>query len=337
MHPVEFIPFHDDFLSGAAGLLAARHRRDRTALPELPARFEDPTIAREAVGAAWRRPRTSGVAALSDGRLVGYLIGDVTVDAFRGRIAWVRVAGHALDPEVDAELYRDLYAAAGPRWLAYGCFKHYALVPAADDAVLAAWYGLGFGQEQVYALRPLTDADRDPGVAPEDVTTRQARPGDGPALSEMATLIAQHQTGAPVWIPVPPEHLPELREGYAELADDAQATVWLALRQDQVVGFQAYFTTQPADDDLLTPEACIELKVAGTRQGERSQGIGRALTQRGLAEARAQGYDYCLADWVATNLLSSRFWPRQRFRRMIYRLMRNIDARVLWANGRQEA
>jgi hypothetical protein len=115
------------------------------------------------------------VAALSDGRTVGYLIGDVTIDAFRGRIAWVRGAGHALDPEVDAELYRDLYAAAGPQWLAYGCFKHHALVPAADDAILAAWYGLGFGQEQVYALRPLTDADRDPGVTPEDVTIRQAR------------------------------------------------------------------------------------------------------------------------------------------------------------------
>jgi GNAT superfamily N-acetyltransferase len=238
---------------------------------------------------------------------------------------------------LDAELYRDLYAAAGPQWLAHGCFKHYALVPAAENAVLAAWYGLGFGQEQVYALRPLTDADRDPGVVPEEVTIRQARPDDGPALSEVATLIARHQAGAPVWIPVPPEHLPELRGGYAELVDDPQATVWLALRGDQVVGFQAYFTTQPADDDLLTPEACIELKVAGTHEGERGQGIGRLLTQRGLAEARAQGYDYCLADWVATNLLSSRFWPRQGFRPMIYRLMRNIDARVLWANGRQEA
>jgi hypothetical protein len=112
------------------------------------------------------------VAALSDGRTVGYLIGDVTIDAFRGRIAWVRGAGHALDSEVDAKLYRDLYAAAGPQWLAHGCFKHYALAPAADDAILAAWYGLGFEQEQVYALRPLSDADRDPCVAPEEVTIR---------------------------------------------------------------------------------------------------------------------------------------------------------------------
>jgi GNAT superfamily N-acetyltransferase len=153
----------------------------------------------------------------------------------------------------------------------------------------------------------------------------------------MATLIAQHQAGAPTWIPVPPENLPELRGGYADLVDNAEATVRLALRQDQVVGFQAYFTTQPADDDLLTPEACIEFKVAGTREGERGKGIGRALTQRGQAEARAQGYAYCLTDWVATNLLSSRFWPRQGFRPTIYRLMRNIDARVLWANGKQEA
>ena len=336
---VDFVPFHDEFLTGAAELLAARHRRDRGALPELPARFEDPTIARQAVEATWRRPRTSGVAALSDGRLVGYLIGDVTIDAFRGRIAWMRGAGHALNPGVDAELYRDMYTAAGPGWLAYGCFKHYALAPAADNAVLEAWYGLGFGQEQVYALRPLTDEDADASAEamPDDVTLRQATSDDGPALSELATLIARHQAGPPVWVPVPPEYLPELRKGYADLVDAPDATVWLALRDDQVVGFQAYFTTEPAGDDLITPEACIELKVAGTRVEARGRGIGRILTRRGLAEARAEGYTYCLTDWVATNLLSSRFWPRQGFRPMLYRLMRTIDERVLWANGEQEA
>ncbi len=137
-------------------------------------------------------------------------------------------------------------------------------------------------------------------------------------------------------MPVLPEDLPELREGYAELVDDPEAMVWLALCGDQVVGFQAYFTTEPANDDLLTPEACIELKVAGTRDEERGKGIGRVLTQRGLVDAWAKGYTYCLADWVATNLLSSRFWPRQGFRPMVYRLMRTIDERVLWANGGQE-
>jgi GNAT superfamily N-acetyltransferase len=334
---VELVPFHDNFLADAAELLAGRYQRDRAVLPELPARFEDTAIAREAVQAAWRRPRTSGVAALSDGRLAGFLFGDVTIDAFRGRIAWIRQSGHAIDPALDIELYRDLYAAAGPDWLAYGCFKHYALVPAADHALLRAWYGLGFGQEQIYALRRLIDEDRNAVqvATPEGVTVRRATSEDGAALSEMATLIARHQAGPPVWVPVAPEDLPELREGYAELVDDPDATVWLALRDDQVVGFQAYFSTEPADDDPLTPEACIELKVAGTREEERGKGIGRMLTQRGLAEARAEGYAYCLTDWVATNLLSSRFWPRQGFRPMVYRMMRTIDDRVLWANGKE--
>ena len=334
---VDLVPFRDDFLADAAELLAGRHQRDRAALPELPAHLEDPATACEAVQAAWRRPKTSGVAALSDGRLVGYLFGDVTIDAFRGRIVWIRQGGHAIDQALDVELYRDLYAAAGPDWLAYGCFKHYALVPAADDARLRVWYGLGFGQEQVYALRRLAEEDRDAVqvAAPEGVTLRRATSEDAAALSEMATLIARHQTGPPVWVPTPPEYLPELREGYAELVDDPDATVWLALRDDQVIGFQAYFSAKPADDDPLTPEACIELKVAGTREEERGKGIGRILTQRGLADARAEGYAYCLTDWVATNLLSSRFWPRQGFRPMVYRLMRNIDARVLWANGKE--
>ena len=55
-----------------------------------------------------------------------------------------------------------------------------------------------------------------------------------------------------------------------------------------------------------------------------------------LADACARGYAYCAIDWVATNLLSSRFWPRQGFRPMVYRLMRQIDPRVLWAYGESD-
>lgn len=332
--PIEFAPFRDDFLPEAGALLAARHRRDRAALPELPDRFEDPGVARRAVEAAWRRPNASGVAALEGGGMAGYLIADVGIDAFRGRSVWVRLAGHALDEAVDAELYRDLYAAAGPPWLAQGCFIHYAMVPTADEAVLAAWGDLGFARDQVYALRALTDADADPGRTPEGITIRRATPDDRAALADMSSLIARSHAGPPAWVPVAPEVLAELREGYADLVDDPSWTVWLALREGQVVGFQAYFPLVAEDDNLLAAEGCIELKVAGTREEARGWGIGLALTRRGLAEARANDYTYCASDWHTPNLLSSRFWPRRGFRPMAYRLVRHIDPRIAWADGR---
>ena len=86
-------------------------------------------------------------------------------------------------------------------------------------------------------------------------------------------------------------------------------------------------------DNLHIPGKCTELAIAGTREGERGKGIGTMLTQHGLFQARSAGYHYCEADWRSTNLLSSRFWPRQGFRPAVYRLVRRVDQRIAWADG----
>nr|MBA2359626.1 hypothetical protein [Actinomycetota bacterium] len=43
------------------------------------------------------------------------------------------VAGHAVEEPEDA---RDLYGAAAGRWVEEGRVRHYAIVPATDDALL---------------------------------------------------------------------------------------------------------------------------------------------------------------------------------------------------------
>src|SRR5436190_1094270 len=114
MRQVAVVPFDDTMLPAAGELLAARHRAHRAALPTLPDRFGEPATARRAVEAAWQEPHASGFAAVADGRLVGYLIGAWRVDEIRGRTAWVSMAGHAIAPDADAEVYRVLYAALAP-------------------------------------------------------------------------------------------------------------------------------------------------------------------------------------------------------------------------------
>ena len=61
---LEIVPFENNMLPAAAHLLAQRHRRDRTAMPLLPARFEDPTVAERAVRAVLERPMAQGFAAV---------------------------------------------------------------------------------------------------------------------------------------------------------------------------------------------------------------------------------------------------------------------------------
>lgn len=334
--PIDIVPFHADLIPEAGALLAQRHRRDRAVLPELPARFEDPATARAAVEATWQRPMTGGVAALSKGRLLGYLIGEIVIDHLRGRSAWVRLPGCAFAPGQSAELVRDLYAVLGRRWVAYGCFFHFALVPTADRALIDAWFALSFGVEQVHGLLDLEGLDLSAPVSLPEVEIRRAGPDDRAALAELSDIIWRHLAQAPVWGIILPEREAEFRAGYAGLVDDPTATVWLAFDQGQAVGFQCYFPAEVTDDNLLIPEQCAELSIGGTRESARGRGIGQALTRHGLAHARASGYRTCLADWRSASLLASRFWPRRGFRPVAYRLVRRIDTRIAWASGQEE-
>jgi len=331
--PIDILPFQDDMILDAAALLAQRHQRDRAVLPELPPRFSDPDTARAAVETTWRRARASGVAAVQGGRLLGYLIGDTVIEPTWGRSGWVRPAGCALAPDQDAELVRDLYAALGARWVDYGCFAHFTVIPIADPALVHAWFALSFGVEQVHGLLDLESLDRDAPDIPAGIAIRRAGPADRATLADLSDIIWRHQTQAPVWGIHLPKSEAETREGWAELVDDPTVVVWLAFVGDQAVGSQGYWPIEAAADALLIPEGCARMSVAGTRESARGRGIATALTRHGLAQARASGYRYCETDWRSTNLLAARFWPRQGFRPLAYRLVRRIDPRIAWANG----
>jgi ribosomal protein S18 acetylase RimI-like enzyme len=336
---LEVVPFEAGHLDAAGELLAARHRHDRAAEALLPGAAEDPKVAREAVAAAAARPGTSGAGALRGGRLVGYLLGTLLPEGIVARSAWVGPAGHGLARDEDPALYHDLYAVAGQPWVEAGCFSHFVLVPAADARTAAAWFTLGFGQEQVHALRELTEADAVPpggatGPGP-GIRIRAATPDDADLVGELAAAISRHQAGAPVWQPSLPEFLAQLPESHAELLANPDAGYWLATGPDgRVLGFQVLLPAEPDPGDLRTPSRCIYLEVAATRPEQRGSGVGLALLAHALAAARAAGYQACMTDWRSTNLLASRFWTRRGFRPVALRLRRSIDPRIAWADGR---
>lgn len=330
----DLVTFSDRHLDEAAALLAQRNRRDRASCPLLPARFEEPVAARGAIEAIWRQPGARGVVALADEQLAGYLIGDAATEPVRGRCAWVRLAGHALAVGVDAELYRDLYARLATGWVAQGYFDHYVLIPAADRAALDAWFALSFGLEHAHGLRALTVPHEADAVQPASgLAIRRATSDDRETLAAISQWLRRYQAGPPIWGAALPEDTAQIEAGYADMVGDETATVWLAFLDGQIAGFQAYFPAEMSDDNPLIPPECVDLSVAATHPELRGRGVGSALTQAGLTDAAARGYTACVVDWRVTNLMSSRFWPRRGFQPAVYRLVRRVDPRIVWAQG----
>lgn len=326
---LEIVPFSEEYLESAAELLAARHRADRTREPDLPRRFEDPPAAREVLQALMQEQAAGGVVALHGGRAVGYLMGSLTAPPCATyRPVTVQYAGVAVDPVEEGiegpEVYRQLYAAVAPQWVAAGCFAHYVSTPARDRGAVDAWFSLDFGQDNILAVRDTLDEN---GVAvASDLEIRRAGPGDIDTAVRLEDGLRSYQAGAPAFIPYPPERRAGLRSLNERLLSDPAIGFWLAYRRDRAVGMQVL---APAPGGWMNlPDGCIGLEHAYTEVEERGSGVGTALLRHGLAWARETGYERCATDWVTANLLASRFWPRMGFRALSYQLCRRIDERT---------
>lgn len=216
--------------------------------------------------------------------------------------------------------------------------ERFAEPAVAEQAIAAAWQ-----RKQASGVAALVD---DQVVAyligdvvilasvPPSLEIRQAGSLDRHHLAAMSDVIWKTQVKAPVWAVMMPESQQEQAAGWADLVDEPDVTVWLALQDGVVVGCQGYWPAEQGLNHLFIPAACMHLSVAGTQEAARGQGIGTLLTRHGFAHARQAGYHFCEADWRSTNGLAARFWPRQGFQPVVYRLVRRLDQRIAWANGR---
>lgn len=329
---MNIVEFKTSYIDNAAHLLANRHINERKVNKELPAKFEEIGYAKKAIEALLVS-NSFGVAAIRDEKLVGYMIGTIQTDKNRERHTWIHYAGVAIAEDEKAELYRELYAAFASEMVNRGSFNHYVMVPSGNAAMLNAWFCLGFAYEQVHGIREIPEVMESYRKHP-DVQIRLANKDDEESIRQLATIIMEHQAKAPVFAPGFIEERSDYQDGYAELIDDETARFWLALHQNEVVGFQVYMPAEASDENMLIPDACISLVVGATVESVRGMGVGSALLQNGLTYAKEAGFTSCETDWRMTNLESSRFWPKNGFKPTVHRLVRHIDPRVLWAKGK---
>src|SRR4051794_12883330 len=164
---IEISTFTGEHIDDAARLLAARHRADLEREPDLSPKFADVDAARDAVLEVLEAPGTRGTVAARGGRLVGYLLSTPQLPsptsglalAVPPRSVRIALAGHTVEPDEGADIYRSLYAGLSGHWVGAGYFSHNIGVPANDRQALDAWFSLGFGQDSAQGLRRTTPVE----------------------------------------------------------------------------------------------------------------------------------------------------------------------------------
>jgi GNAT superfamily N-acetyltransferase len=320
MARVDVQPFTDDDLDAAGALLARRHTAHRRAQPLLAPRFEDVAEATREVAELWKVDGASGAIARLPGRVVGFLLGTPRPGKVWGPNVWVEPAGHAVE---HPEVVRDLYAAAAARWVDEGRTAHYAVVPESDAALVDAWFRLAFGLQHVHGLCPAAPVEAAPVVG---FTIRRATRDDIAALASLDLVLPEHQARSPVFsageIPLLGERLAE----WTEDIDDPAYTTFVAERDGAVVGSAVGCSVEESrmHSGIARPDDAGFLGFAAVRPDARGHGIGTALGRAVMDWIAEAGYRAAVTDWRATNLLSSRTWPRLGFRPSFLRLHRAV-------------
>jgi GNAT superfamily N-acetyltransferase len=316
-----------------ATLLANRHKRERMKFKGLNKIFEDVMLVEKIVTKKLSEKMTIAIGAFEESQLIGFLISTIMNDDVFGRCAWVKYDGMALAEGVTEEVYRELYAHIANEWLKAGCQKHYVIAPCGSSDVIKAWLQSGFAYEQVFGLQELEAVEIQ---SIENVTVREPSSSDIEDIKSISSLIMSYQAGSPTFAAALPEMFKEIEKGYVGLIEDSEAHVILAYENEDVQGFVCGYFEDEDRDNMMIPYKSTELGVAGTYSNSQNKGIGTLLTQSLLNDALKVGYINSTTDWRITNLKSSKFWPRMGYKPYAYRLVRNIDPRVYWADGQHK-
>jgi ribosomal protein S18 acetylase RimI-like enzyme len=326
----KILPFDSEMIPDAGKLLAQRHRRDRLSLPLLPSRFEDPQVAAKAIEILWKEKLRIGYAAFCNGRMTAYLIGKTDTNPW-GRSGYVYLPGYAVEEGENPRILQDLYSLLGETWVKKGCFQHYLYISAGDPSVINALFDVGFGKERVDALLDLRSLSIPEQSEPSGVTIRRAGTGDNERLGSFSNIIFRALSKAPYWHPTVPEDWDDLHEGWSELADEKEWTIWLAQENEQALSMIGFRPEEEEDTHLLASPRTIYLSVAATKPEARGRGLNTYLTWYGLNQAQKDGYEICYTNWISPNFLASRFWPRFGFQDAAYRLSKKVNPMLAWA------
>jgi ribosomal protein S18 acetylase RimI-like enzyme len=335
---VTLVPFVTDHLEPAAALLAARHRRDRVEVPDLPPRYEDEDATVPILRDLTASDGMRGVVALREGRVVGYLLGAPLLRppshmgaGFRHpRSAQMPYAAHAVDPE-GSHLYPLLYAALAEEWVTSGLLGHYVYVPAILQAT-EVWTDLSFGRFIALAVRGtgLPSGNR-AGEVP-GIVIRRATIDDADVVQSQMTELFHSFAEPPLFVPCLPETDAARHHDVADYLADPMCPHWLAVANDRVVGLLILETptsSQWHQPPLQSPPGAVYIDWAWTAPEMRSRGVGGALFVHAMTWAQEAGYASCMVDYMTASRAAA-FWRNLGFRPVSYLLRRVVDDRVAW-------
>jgi len=317
---MEIDRFRSEHVEAAAQLFGSRLddlRDDVPGLQAVPAERLEYLLGRLA-------ERGSGVAALADGRLAGYLAGfGVAGVRGPGMAAYVPEWGWAVASGAPPSLFTRLYEAAASEWAARGWLRHLvtAMPLGAPIDRQLSWFG--FAPCVMDAFRSLDELPT--AIAPEGIDIARASHDDLDGIADLSRLLDHHLTSAPTFIHRDAE--PDYCADAGDLLADAARRSFVARAGSEVAAYVCLADEGDGVAELVSRPGVVHVVAAFTRPEWRSRGIAEALLVAALSDVRERGFVAAAVDFETANPLARRFWTRF-FSPVAISYERHLDTRL---------
>lgn len=308
---MEIIDFLQAHVPQAQALAGENYRSQRafTALPENPVFPVLSGIAENPLG----------VAAVEDGKLVGYLYPCLPFPNAFGSAAsgvYLPLTAHAAIAQNRGEIYQRMYQYAAEKWTRAGAAYHAMTFYAYDRDAMGAMFQYGFGMRCVDAIRKLADNIPEPvypGIMFSELSRAQL-----PEIRALERCLVEHLGKSPCF----------MRES------EAQIEAGLDEEEGQDVRvFVAYAEKMPAaflkvcaeGETFVSALPCV-INICGAYclESYRGSGLMRDLIGFVSRQMYADGYTYLGVDYESMNPTANRFWCKY-FTPYTFSLTRRID------------
>jgi len=315
-------PIEPGDVPAAARLWTARLEQFAGDTPDLIAAWSGGELVESFIASHARS--TSGVVAIRDDSLIGYLFYDRF--PFHGEDgAFMPIVGHARATGVHASLYELMYREVARSLVASGCISHFLTCFTADTELRQVVFELGFG---LYVVDAFRSAELPVDVRPAETraTIRQATANDAAALYELLVEFDGHYRASPLFLVREMESVDDV----ADCITIENGAVFVAEVDGSIVGFANVVIADESSPITLVPEGAgaIEPLGAYVRPAFRGQGIAGMLLEAARVWCVGRGGTLMHVDFESANLEARAFWPRE-FRPVLDSVHRrlNQDAR----------
>lgn len=312
---LKVVPLSEEHLEDAAALACSRYNELRREIPLLPSRYAEVSTLLPLLHKIVKSG--PGIAAVRQGRLVGFLTGWL-MPSFRGRRAVLSPEwGNAVDTENGRRICEEMYTHISASWVADGYMTHLIGKLPNDRDGIDVWHWLGFGMIAVDALRDLGPAH---GPSAKVDIRRGGREDIADAMM-LIDALKRYSASAPTFL-VQTEQ--QDQQYYEEWLINPDNALWLAYDGTEALAFMQHGPASMDTCTIIQDEKTTSITGAYTKENVRCKGIASTLLNRSLEWARGEGYERCAVDFEPMNPLATRFWLKY-FKPVCYTLVRHVD------------